>query len=175
MRSMPPADTAELRLFLALWPDAPVLEQLVTLADSWAWPEQARRTAPAKLHVTLHFIGNVPAARLPDLRAGLEVEWSGCDLAFDRATVWPGGIAVLEASRVPAPLAQLHADLAEELRELGLPVESRPYRPHVTLARKAFAARPPAFDPLRWRAGPGYALVRSVGGGRGYETLQSFG
>ena len=175
MPSMPAAATAELRLFLALWPDASALEQLVALADGWSWPAQARRTAPGKLHVTLHFIGNVPAARLPDLRAGLEVEWSGCELSFDRATVWPGGIAVLEATRVPAPLARLHADLAERLRELGLPVESRPYRPHVTLARKGFGARAPAFEPLRWRAGPGYALVRSVGGGRGYETLQSFG
>lgn len=172
---MPTPHTAELRLFLALWPDAAVLEQLVALADGWSWPAQARRMAPPKLHVTLHFIGNVPAARLPDLRAGLEVEWSGCDLALDRATVWPGGIAVLEATHVPAALARLHADLAEKLRELGLPVESRPYRPHVTLARKACGATAPPFAPLRWRAVPGYALVHSVGGGRGYETLQSFG
>ena len=172
---MPTSPTAELRLFLALWPDAAVLEQLSALADGWSWPASARRTNPAKLHVTFHFLGNVPAARLPDLRAGLAVEWSGCELVLDRATVWPGGIAVLEASRVAAPLARLHAELAEELRELGLPVESRPYRPHVTLARKAVGASAPPFEPLRGRAGPGDALGRSVGGGRGYETLQSFG
>ena len=168
-------DTAQLRLFLGLWPDAEVLERLVALADGWSWPAQVRRSAPDQLHLTLHFLGNVPAVRLPDLRAGLRTEWSGCALDLDRGTVWPGGIAVLEASQVPPPLARLHAELGEELRELGVPVESRPYRPHVTLARKAAGAQPPPFEPLRWHTGPGYALVRSAGGGRGYETLQSFG
>jgi 2'-5' RNA ligase len=152
-----------------------VLDRLVALADGWSWPRQARRTAREKMHLTLHFLGNVPAARLPDLRGGLQAEWSGCELALDSGTVWPGGIAVMEALHVPAPLARLHGELAGELLELGLPLDTRPYRPHVTLARKAAGARPPAFEPLRWRAGPGYALVRSVGGGRGYETLQAFG
>lgn len=172
---MPASPTAQLRLFLALWPDAAVLERLVALADDWTWPAQARRTPPERMHVTLHFLGNVPAAHLPDLRAGLQAEWNGCELALDSGTVWPGGIAVLEALHVPAPLARLHAELAEDLLELGVPLETRRYRPHVTLARKAAGARPPAFEPLHWRAGPGYALVRSVGGGRGYETLQAFG
>lgn len=174
MAAMAAYPDTELRLFLALWPGATVRDRLVALADRWPWPPQARRTAPDKLHLTLHFLGNVPAERLPDLQRGLAAEWRGCELVLDRGTVWPGGIAVLEASRVPAELAGLHAALAQDLRGLGLPVESRPYRPHVTLARKAAGVRLPDFEPLPWRAGPGYALVRSVGGG-GYETVQAFG
>ena len=173
---MSPSDAAELRLFLALWPARDFLPELVAHADAWWWPEQARRTRPERLHVTLHFIGGVPAARLPALREGLALPWTGTDaLVLDQASVWHGGIAVLEASQVPPALAQLHEALAGRLRALDLPVESRPYRPHVTLARKAFGARPPAPTPLHWRAAPGYALVRTVGGGRGYETLQAFG
>jgi 2'-5' RNA ligase len=173
---MPAPDVAELRLFLALWPAAGFLPELLAHADSWSWPAQARRTRPERLHVTLHFIGNVAAARLPALREGLAVPWTGGDeLTLDRATVWPGGIAVVEATQAPPSLAQLHARLADRLRALELPVESRPWRPHVTLACKAFGAKPPAFTPLHWRAAPGYALVRTVGGGRGYETLQPFG
>jgi 2'-5' RNA ligase len=171
---MPAAADAEQRLFLALWPAPALLPELVQHGDAWSWPQQARRTRTERLHVTLHFLGNVPAARLADLR-GLQARWEGCDLVMDRTTVWPGGVAVLEASDVPRPLAQLHADLGEELRALGLPVESRRYRPHVTLARKAFEAQPPSVAPLHWPAGPGYALVRTLGGGRGYETLQAFG
>lgn len=166
---------ADLRLFLALWPAADTLAELQLHADAWSWPPQARRTRPERLHVTLHFLGNVAASRLEALRQGLEVEWPGDELVLDRATVWHGGIAVLEATQVPPALAALHAALAEKLEALEVPVESRPYRPHVTLARKAFGARPPAFTPLRLRAGPGYALVRTLGGGRGYETLQAFG
>lgn len=171
-----PAPDAALRLFLALWPAAATRLALQQHADAWNWPPSARRTPPERLHVTLHFLGDVPAGALPALRKGLAVDWDGCELVFDHGRVWPGGIAVLEAGEVPAGLTRLHAALAARLLALDLPVEERRYRPHVTLARKAFGARPPAgFAPLRWRAGPGYLLVRSLPGGRGYEPLQAFG
>ena len=173
---MPAPDASDLRLFLALWPAPAFLQQLVAHAEGWSWPVQARRTRVERLHVTLHFIGTVAAARLPTLREGLAVAWEGDgELTLDKATVWPGGIAVLEASKVDPPLTQLHAALAQQLRALDLPVETRPWRPHVTLARKASGARPPSFEPLRWQGTPGYALVRTLGGGRGYETIQCFG
>jgi 2'-5' RNA ligase len=153
-----------------------VLAQIVQHAAAWHWPAAARRTAAERLHVTLHFLGNVPAERLPQLRAGLSVEWAGCELLLDQAEVWPGGIAVLEASQLPPELAQLHARLGARLVKLQVPVEPRRYRPHVTLARKAFGARPPAqWTPLVWTAPPGYLLVQSLPGGRGYEPVQAFG
>jgi len=167
-------EPASLRLFLALWPPRAVHAKLQAHAQQWAWPPQARRTLPERLHVTIHFLGNVPSGRLPDLRVGLQVDWPGEELLFDQAHVWGGGIAVLEASCVPPALAALHAALGERLRALDLAVDPRPWRPHVTLARKATGAQPPAFEPLRWPATSGYALVRSVGGGGGYTTLQSF-
>jgi len=176
MGRMRDEDASNLRLFLALWPAPAFLQQLVAHADGWSWPAQARRTRVERLHVTLHFIGDVAAARLPLLRQGLAVAWDGAgDLVLDKGTVWPGGIAVVEATKVQPPLAQLHAALADRLRALDLPVETRPWRPHVTLARKAMGARPTPFEPLPWQGTPGYALVRTVGGGRGYETLQCFG
>ena len=145
-------------------------------AQGWDWPASARRTRPERLHVTLHFIGNVPAARVPELREALQVAWGPRELVLDRPAVWPGGIAVLEAQRVPREWAALHSGLAEALRALDLPVESRPWRPHVTLARKAFGAHPPVqAQPVRWSGAPGYVLVQSLPGGRGYETVASFG
>jgi RNA 2',3'-cyclic 3'-phosphodiesterase len=167
---------ATVRLFIGLWPPPAAHAALLAHADTWSWPAAARRTRPERLHVTLHFLGEVAGEHLPALRQGLAVAWSGCELVLDRPLVWPGGIAVLEASEVPGPLAGLHEALADRLRGLDMPVEARRYRPHVTLARKAAGARPPAsFAPLRWQAGTGYALVQSLPGGRGYETLQSFG
>jgi RNA 2',3'-cyclic 3'-phosphodiesterase len=174
MRS--PDPPASVRLFLALWPTPALRDSLDAHAAAWSWDDRARRTRTERLHITLHFLGDVPDSRLPDLRQGLAVPWQGCELLLDRPTVWPGGIAVLEATEVPARLAKLHAALRERLQALQVPVESRRYRPHVTLARKAFGSHPPAdFPPLRWPAGPGYDLVRSLPGGRGYETVQRFG
>jgi len=167
-------EPAQLRLFLALWPPREVHAQLLAHAQQWSWPPQARRTPPERMHITVHFLGNVPSARLPELRTGLRMDWPGEDLLLDAARVWPGGIAVLEASRVPPALADLHDALGERLRALGLPADARPWRPHATLARKAGGARPPAFAPLRWPAPPRYSLVRSLGGGGGYTTLETF-
>jgi RNA 2',3'-cyclic 3'-phosphodiesterase len=170
-----PSD-APLRLFLGLWPPPEVHEALIAQSAAWDWPAAARRTRPERLHVTLHFLGDVEAGRLPQLRTGLQVPWQGAELVLDRATVWPGGIAVLEAARVDQALADLHARLAGALRALELPVESRPWRPHVTLARKAFGAHPPQHAPaVAWRMRPAYALVRSLPGGQGYETVAVFG
>lgn len=172
----PQTSVAPLRLFLALWPGTQDLAELEAQAAAWTWPAGARRTRPERLHITLHFLGNVAQDRLPALREQLDVRWEGCELVLDRAQVWPGGIAVLEAQRVPAELASLHARVARRLRELDLPVEERRYRPHVTFARKAFGARPPAeLAPVRWRLVPAFELVRSLPDGRGYERLQRFG
>lgn len=171
-----PPVPATLRLFLALWPAPDVALQLQDIANGWSWTPTARRTRPERLHITLHFIGEVPATPLAPLQRGLDVPWEGCELVLDRAQVWPGGIAVLEATYVPQPLLDLHAALGERLRDLALPVEARRYRPHVTFARKAQGARPPErLAPVRWTTGPQYVLVQSLPGGRGYVPLQRFG
>lgn len=73
------------RLFLALWPTAETRAGLEAHGDAWSWPAQARRTRPERLHVTLHFLGVVPLARLPELRTGLQVEADDCELLLDRA------------------------------------------------------------------------------------------
>jgi 2'-5' RNA ligase len=165
-----------MRLFLALWPPPPLRAALAAHADAWQWPAAARRTRTERLHATLHFLGSVPAQRLPVLQEGLRVDWPGCDLLLDQPQVWPGGIAVLEACVVPPALAALHATLGERLEALGVPVETRRYRPHVTFARKAAGARPPSTTgSLRWQLGPGYVLVQSLPGGRGYVPVQVFG
>ena len=170
---MTPSDDGETwRLFLALWPPAPVRDSLVRLQAAWDWPAGASLTRPERLHATLHFIGPVPAARVPQLRDGLRVPFEPFTLDTQGALqqVWPGGIAVLEL-RAPPALRRLHAALATALHALDLPVEERPYRPHVTFARKASGAGAAAAMPaITWRVDEGYALARSVAG-RGYTIV----
>lgn len=161
------------RLFLAVWPSPPVLGELLQSAAQWRWTPAASRTPPGKVHLTLHFIGNVPASCIGTLEQRLRVPFEPFDWALSVAEVWPGGIAVLGSTTVPPALAQLHARLAEALHALDLPVEPRPFRPHVTLARKAQGVKPPAaMAPVRWHAADGYRLVRSAGGI--YESLAGF-
>lgn len=164
------------RLFLALWPPQAVRDALADHMRQWQWSPQARPTLLERLHLTLHFIGAVPEARLDELKARLRAPFQPFALELARPEVWPGGIAVLCSTQTPAALQALHAQLGERLRALGLPVDERPLRPHVTLARKAQGARRPAqCDVVAWDVNGGYALVRSRGNGQGYQTLQVFG
>ena len=165
-----------MRLFLALWPSAALREALVAWQRDWSWSAGAALVRPERLHLTLHFLGAVDAARLPALREGLDVtgEPFKLDLHTGRPGVWPGGIAVLETAAPPALLG-LHARLGQALQALGLPLEARPWRPHLTFARKAAGSRPPPAGPAAaWQAAGDFVLVRSTPG-QGYTIVHSHG
>ena len=162
---------ANARLFLAVWPGPAALRALAEWQARWTWPPGAAVVPPERLHLTLHFIGPVPTVRLPEIARGLSVPMRRFELHLDHAELWPRGLAVLFADRVPDALAELHAGLQAGLQRLALPTETRPYRPHVTLARKAKGAVAPGGPaPSRWSV-HGYALVQSRGG---YHTLQHY-
>jgi 2'-5' RNA ligase len=149
------SDTA--RLFIALWPTPAVRGALCAEQGRWCWPAGVALAPADNLHLTLHFIGAMPAVRVPDVIQGLTLE-------LDAPDVWPNRCAVWCASQTPTALAVLHGALAQALCALDLPVESRPFRPHVTLARHAAGAAPPmACAALHWPV-RGFALVQSAAG-----------
>src|SRR5690349_14589287 len=92
------------RLFLALWPDHAVRDQLRAWRDAWTWPRGAAPVHTDKLHVTLHFLGNLPSGRLPELCDGFQVPFSPFNLQLGRAALWHNGIAVLEPHSEPQGL-----------------------------------------------------------------------
>ncbi len=160
------------RLFLALWPGEVLRGRLADWSRGCVWPAGARPVPPAQWHLTLHFLGAVPRARLPALREALRLPcmpFAPFTLTLGQPALWRGGTAVLEAAAAPRLLA-LHAALGSALLAEGLRVEARPYRPHLTLARRApQAVLPPAGPALRWPV-RGWALVES--GQQGYQVLQ---
>jgi 2'-5' RNA ligase len=167
------APTGLLRLFLAIWPGPEVGERIEQWRSSVQW-----RSAPAlvpreRLHLTLHFIGNVPASGVDSLRTSLHVIAQECSLRLEAASVWQNGIAALTPLATPAALERLHNGLAAALQSNGMPVQERPWRPHVTLARKAGGARLPPAPVIEWPVDASYDLVRSVPGG-GYEVVHRY-
>lgn len=170
---MPHPSTA--RLFIALLPDDFVRDRLVECRDAWTWPRSATPVSPAKLHMTLHFLGDVAVDRLPALQDALEVSFDPFTLMLSQATLWPHGIAVLEPETVPAALTALHEATATVLRRIGLPVDTRPHRPHVTLARRAAGANlMRQADPVSWHVAS-YALMSSASGSSGdYAQIRGY-
>lgn len=102
-------------------------------------PAGIRRVPATMLHLTLHFLGDLDDPLLAWLaRALQEVHHPAFALTISGTGVFParGRPTVLWAGVAPdPPLLDLHAKLAAVLATLGIAVEARPYRPHITLAR----------------------------------------
>lgn len=153
-----------LRLFFALWPDDATRRHLAK-ASRPALKRCGGRPVPARnLHLTLAFLGDVPADWVPAIRAAAgEVAPPILDLELDRVGQFPAArVAWLGPARVPAELARVAAELWAAVAPVGVAPDRRPFRPHVTIARKI--QRPPdlnAAQPVHWRV-RGFALIRSV-------------
>jgi predicted component of type VI protein secretion system len=90
-----------------------------------------------------------------------------CRRLARRALIWPRGLVVLRATSPAAALQQLHGRLGEALQALGLSLEKRRFRPHVTLARRAAGSHAtPRRVELRWQVSS-YTLVESLAGAAG--------
>ena len=163
------------RLFIALLPGSAVRHELAAWRDAWHWPRSATPVRTERLHMTLHFIGDVERERMPEVAAALQVPFDGFALKFGQAVLWPHGVAVLEPEAVPAPLVELHAGLGAVLKQLALPVDARPFRAHVTLARRAAGAAPAVGGPaITWTIDR-YALMEStLGVDGGYTAVRQF-
>lgn len=89
-------------------------------------------------HVTLAFLGNQPAEAVPGLLAlAAQVQGRPFTLTLDCLTTIGRDHACLQPSHPPHPLFGLQSRLKDRLLASGLPVDDRPYLPHLTLARHA--------------------------------------
>jgi 2'-5' RNA ligase len=162
------------RLFLALWPPGETRAGLVTANAAWSWPHGSALVSPERLHVTVHFIGSVPTSAVPCITKRLAVPIEPFCIELCEAQLWLGGIAVMVPRAVPGALLALHAELGAALGRLSLPLEPRPFRPHVTLARRAAGAVfPVAPKAVNWTVNH-YLLARSLPGGAGYEVIRAY-
>jgi 2'-5' RNA ligase len=163
------------RLFFALWPDPALRLTLGARVATILGPVEGRPQRPDQWHVTLEFMGQVSRERQPALRAAADrVSQSPVTIEYDRVEHWrKPQVVCLVASRVPAGLATLVAQLHAALVAEGFTPDERPFVPHVTLARKVRTAADSLLDPpFIWRS-RGFALVRSVtdAAGSRYEPL----
>ena len=163
------------RLFLALWPTPEFREQLAARIEGWLGDQVSHAQRPDQWHTTLVFIGWVDAnlvSIVDALAAGIAC--APFVLSFDGLEHWrKPRVACLTASGIPAPLRNLVAELEAALDAAGIGFDRRPYRPHLTLARKVVRlehAGPIAT--LEWPVRD-FALIESLStrAGSRYEPL----
>ena len=106
-----------------------------------------RWVEPGLMHLTLAFLGEQPAERLDLLQhigqAAASISGPG--------RLWLGEAGGFGARKIPrvlwvslagdlGALGTLHTNLANGLRRAGFKVEDRPFRPHITVARRRESA-----------------------------------
>lgn len=185
-----------MRLFIALnLPDEVIaaLEQTQQrLKRTAAHP--VKWVAPATMHLTLQFLGEVDDARVPALLAALEALPTRAALPLP--TLALAGVGAFPNLRRPqtiwvgvggelAALERLYASVIAATAPLGFPAEQRPFRAHLTLGRarrdagaaqlavlgQALAALPPP-HPLAWQSGPPILFQSTLtGNGPVYRAL----
>ena len=125
-----------MRLFIAIELPENVKEQLSRLRT--AIPD-ARWVTPGQLHLTLAFLGHVPAETQAALEQRLAAIHLPCFfLCFTRTGCFPNRRRprVVWAGVKPEPLLDaLAARIRETVLSCGIHQEERPFSPHITLAR----------------------------------------
>jgi RNA 2',3'-cyclic 3'-phosphodiesterase len=150
-------------VFFALWPDDATREALAQATRKAVRASGGRPIPVANLHGTLLFIGSVPAERVSELeQAASAVPLPSFTLLFDQIEYWPKQrVLCTTAPVVPDEARQLAATLHSNVAHAGFTPDVKPFRAHVTVARKV--VKPHALGPMppvHW-AVKGFALVES--------------
>jgi RNA 2',3'-cyclic 3'-phosphodiesterase len=162
------------RLFFALRPEPGQAEAMAEAARPLLQALGGNAVAVVDLHLTLHFLGEVPEDRIDALAmAAASLQPRFLQLALSRIDCWPAArvVCLLPGSGTSM---QATAKLARQLRVIvqaaGLPTDAKPFRPHVTVGRKIpkGSARQPAWPqqlaaPLQLAA-DGFVLMQGAQG-----------
>jgi len=181
-------EDAGVRLFVALTPPDVVAEELAArVVPLRKLAPELRWSRPEQWHLTLAFLGEVRDAARNDMVSRLEraarrhpplpLSFAGGG-RFGSRVLWAGVRGDRKALR------RLAESVRAAARRAHLPVEERPYRPHLTLARAAdvelrpLVKRLASFEGQEWVAEELHLVRSHLGAGPGgtalYEPLASW-
>ncbi len=149
-------------------PPTKTRQQCIEIADEFQ--PVGKPVAAHNLHLTLAFLGQIDADRQKAITtAAGRIRFEPMQLTFDRVDYWkkPGLICLTAVHADPAT-HHLAEELTHAARQLGLKMDERPFRPHVTLLRKAKTIPTKAIPPIHWQANS-FALLESCSTPAGVE------
>ncbi len=158
------------RLFFALWPDETTRQKCSDVIDKLSGLG-LRPVAAKNLHVTLLFLGNIDADQEAAVTAAADTLSvpSAMSVTFDALSYWKKpAIYCLTGRRFDQSIAELAEQLAAIAFQYGIKVDERPFKAHITLARKARIPIDIEFKPIVWRS-DAFCLVESCSNKDGVE------
>jgi 2'-5' RNA ligase len=158
------ATPERLRLFVACDLPGDVKRAVADWQELELRPHADLRVVPT-LHLTLAFLGNVDASRVPDLERALgAIAWRPADCRFREPLFLPPHgkrrVVALELDDPAGTLCGLQREVADGLSAQGLyQPERRPWLPHVTVARFRRPGHPFSLQNVTI---PAFCVVRMV-------------
>jgi RNA 2',3'-cyclic 3'-phosphodiesterase len=165
--------TTDSRVFFAVWPDAAAAQALHDLASENRKLCGGRVMRCDTLHLTLVFLGDIPADRLAEAMAVASgIAAAPFALTLDRLGYWRHN-RILWAGGESEPLAGLADRLSTGLKMAGFRLDARPFVAHLTLLRDTQCAEAPILPkPVVWPVNE-FLLVESrlSAAGARYEAI----
>ena len=131
-----------MRLFFAVLPPPEVRNGIAAAALRLPLDADSALVRPDNYHMTLAFVGEVPAAQLATVREiGDSQHACSFTVRFDAYEYWPEAAVLLAAAReIPSTLTRLWERIHAGLANHQLARKPELLRPHVTIARKVSQA-----------------------------------
>lgn len=125
-----------MRLFVGIPLSGSVISELTRLTERLHPAANLRWSAHESWHITLQFLGNASAAQYDCLIGALR------EVRCTRVPIQLGGLGVFEHAGILYAEVELNAQLVALQKKIvaatslcGFMAETRPFRPHITLAR----------------------------------------
>ena len=158
---------SEGRLFLGLRPPAECARYwLETTQDALGDPSWLRWQSLANIHLTVHFLGGIGAVAVSSLIPTMTSAVSGLgpvQVETGSSAWFPDAerpVVLVASVQLGPSLMALATAVEQVIAAIGLPVDPRPFQPHITLAR--LRGRPPAWPRAPLLAPLGFAATDLV-------------
>ncbi len=151
------------RYFFALSPDASSRMQIQHIMKRLPENSSLKLQTTANLHQTLLFLGELNQQQINALLKYTDsIRFPAIDMQFDHLSYWDEPKIFCLTSRAPTTeLYNLVNQLEHFASEADIKVDVKPYRPHITLARKASETLDVPIAPVRFKAEE-LVLMKSV-------------
>lgn len=170
-------ETKDIRLFFALWPDEAVRDEIAERLTEIALNE-GRWVPLYNWHMTLHFIGNTTFDEKKCLdKQARKIRAKPFELTLDQTGFFKRSkVFWLGCHNVPEALFDLQEKLGRKISCCDYQPETRPYSPHITVARKVFAKPVSSpIAPIKWQVDY-LVLIESVSLAEGvrYRVMERY-
>jgi 2'-5' RNA ligase len=131
-----------MRVFIGIKPDDSVRETIKhALEPFYRIPTPIKWVKPENIHLTLKFIGEIAPEKKDKIVAGIKkAEFQSAPISLHISgfgKFGPGkNLNIFWAGIDPSPpLKKVYDRIEDTLAEMGIPRETRPFKPHLTLGR----------------------------------------